>query len=218
MHRVFQKLFYLQIKFTLSNSELIERNIKIDDLLVPSEKVQTLFREIMEQAMEECGFATDESSPFMVEALPVALDGIMIIITRLPENEANENKYTLGIQTRDTHKFKRKGISYASSGTKEDGDILILSFASLNDVTKFSARLGGAYHGTNSLYKLKDRYFLVLENNVFSDNIKTEDLELIAGDYGQKHVSTNLSKNYIAEHGESIIKDYAVRMLSDSFV
>ncbi|MEA4816513.1 MAG: adaptor protein MecA [Lachnospiraceae bacterium] len=213
-----EKISDNQIKFTLSNSELIERNIKLDDLLVPSEKVQTLFREIMEQAMEECGFTADDSSPFMVEALPVALDGIMIIVTKLPENETSEGKYTLGLQTRDTHKFKRKGISYSASGLKEEGDILILSFASLNDVTNFSARLSGAYHGTNSLYKFKERYFLIMENNVFSDNIKIEDLELVAGDYGQKHISTVLSKNYIAEHGESIIKDYAVRLLSDSFV
>lgn len=65
-----EKISESQIKFILTQSDLSERNIKIEDLTSPSEKTQALFRDIMEQAMEEYGFSS-ENTPLMVEAVPV---------------------------------------------------------------------------------------------------------------------------------------------------
>ena len=70
-----------QLKLTLTKADLAERDIQLEDLIRPGEKTQQLFRDIMEQAMEECDFIT-ENTPLMVEAVPVGLDGIMIIVTR----------------------------------------------------------------------------------------------------------------------------------------
>ena len=48
-----------QLKLTLTKADLAERDIKLEDLIRPGEKTQQLFRDIMEQAMEECDFITE---------------------------------------------------------------------------------------------------------------------------------------------------------------
>lgn len=50
-----EKISENQIKFLLSKADLTERDIKITELAYGSEKTQELFREMMEQAMAECG-------------------------------------------------------------------------------------------------------------------------------------------------------------------
>lgn len=48
-----------QLKLTLTKADLAERDIQLEDLIRPGEKTQQLFRDIMEQAMEECDFITE---------------------------------------------------------------------------------------------------------------------------------------------------------------
>ncbi|MFQ7476452.1 adaptor protein MecA, partial [Anaerotignum sp.] len=50
-----------QLKLTLTKADLAERDIKLEDLIRPGEKTQQLFRDIMEQAMEECDFITENT-------------------------------------------------------------------------------------------------------------------------------------------------------------
>ncbi len=42
-------------------------------------------------------------------------------------------------------------------------------------------------------------------------------METILDEYGQKHISTLLSKYYLAEHGETIIGEKAIKALALSF-
>ena len=67
-----------QLKLTLTKADLAERKIKLEDLISPSERTQKLFRDIMEQALDEEDFIS-ENTPLMVEAIPSGGDGIMII-------------------------------------------------------------------------------------------------------------------------------------------
>ena len=57
-----------QLKLTLTKADLAERKIKLEDLISPSERTQKLFRDIMEQALDEEDFIS-ENTPLMVEAL-----------------------------------------------------------------------------------------------------------------------------------------------------
>jgi negative regulator of genetic competence, sporulation and motility len=94
---------------------------------------------------------------------------------------------------------------------------LIYSFAKLDDVIDFSLRIADTYHDASSLYKLYDRYFIVLQIKQDGDENKAEELELILGEYGQKHISVQLSKYYLIEHGETIIENKAITLLSKCF-
>ena len=117
-----------QLKLTLTKADLAERDIKLEDLIRPGEKTQQLFRDIMEQAMEECDFIT-ENTPLMVEAVPVGLDGIMIIVTKVESKDKNSNPTELFNQAKDLHRFKKKPLATEETETKEDDDLLVYSSA-----------------------------------------------------------------------------------------
>ena len=117
-----------QLKLTLTKADLAERDIKLEDLIRPGEKTQQLFRDIMEQAMEECDFIT-ENTPLMVEAVPVGLDGIMIIVTKVESKDKNSNPTELFNQAKDLHRFKKKPLATEETETKEDDDLLVYSFS-----------------------------------------------------------------------------------------
>ena len=105
-----------QLKLTLTKADLAERDIQLEDLIRPGEKTQQLFRDIMEQDMEECDFIT-ENTPLMVEAVPVGLDGIMIIVTKVESKDKNSNPTELFHQAKDLHRFKTPGNRRSGSQT-----------------------------------------------------------------------------------------------------
>ena len=88
--------------------------------------------------------------------------------------------------------------------------IYIYSFKTLDNVISLSERLYNIYEGTNTLYKYQDRYFLSLQKDIKFIN----DLDFIVCEYGQKHISNIISKYYLDEHGEVIIKNGAISILS----
>ena len=80
-----------QVKFILSEEDLAGKDIKLEDLAVSNDKTKELFQDILSKALDECGFAVDDA-PLMVEALPVAIDSIMIIVTKLGSEENQSEK------------------------------------------------------------------------------------------------------------------------------
>ncbi|MBR4113672.1 MAG: adaptor protein MecA, partial [Anaerotignum sp.] len=52
-HMKIERISENQLKLTLTKDDLKERDIKLEDLITPSEKTQKLFRDIMEQALDE---------------------------------------------------------------------------------------------------------------------------------------------------------------------
>ncbi|MEY8319807.1 adaptor protein MecA [Lachnospiraceae bacterium 46-61] len=211
-----EKINESQIKLILTQADLSERNIKLEDLTIPSEKTQELFHDIMETALEEYDFIS-ENTPLMVEAVPVGLDSIMIIVTKIDSKSQESISAKILSQQKDLRRFKRKSLVFQEGESDKNSDILIYSFAKLDDVIDFSLRIADTYHDASSLYKLYDRYFIVLQIKQDGDENKSEELELILGEYGQKHVSVQLSKYYLIEHGETIIENKAITLLSKCF-
>ena len=171
-----------QLKLTLTKADLAERDIQLEDLIRPGEKTQQLFRDIMEQAMEECDFIT-ENTPLMVEAVPVGLDGIMIIVTKVESKDKNSNPTELFHQAKDLHRFKKKPLATEEVEAKEDDDLLVYSFSKLDDVIDLSIRLEPLFHGASSLYKNEGRYFLVMQGNTYTTEETIYDLETILDEY-----------------------------------
>lgn len=211
-----EKINESQIKLILTQADLSERNIKLEDLTIPSEKTQELFHDIMETALEEYDFIS-ENTPLMVEAVPVGLDSIMIIVTKIDSKNQESIGAKILSQQKDLRRFKRKSLVFQEGESDKNSDILIYSFAKLDDVIDFSLRIADTYHDASSLYKLYDRYFIVLQIKQDGDENKAEELELILGEYGQKHISVQLSKYYLIEHGEIIIENKAITLLSKCF-
>ena len=206
-----------QLKLTLTKDDLKERDIKLEDLITPSEKTQKLFHDIMEQALEEEDFVS-ENTPLMVEAAPMGADGIMIIVTKVNNKEGkHKGPADLLQQAQETRRWKKKPLDTLEHTEEKNSDILIYSFSALDDVIRVSLRLDGGFKGESGVYKNEGKYFLVLQSDTYTTEESSADLELILKEYGQKHISTPLAKYYLLEHGETIIAEKAVKALAKTF-
>lgn len=211
-----EKVSDTQLKLSLTKSDLAERHIQLEDLIRPNEKTQQLFRDIMEQAMEQCDFIA-ENTPLMVEAAPLGMDGIMIIVTKMDGNEKAGSGINLFQNTKESHRYKKTALAVEDKSNEDDSDVLIYSFAELDDVIDVSIRLDAFFYGNSALYKYQERYFLILQGNTYGNDEHAGNIALILDEYGQKHVSTALSSYFLMEHGEVIIKEDAVKSLASSF-
>ena len=206
-----------QLKLTLTKDDLKERDIKLEDLITPSEKTQQLFRDIMEQALDEHNFIS-ENTPLMIEAVPMGTDGIMIIVTKSGGNGKKSGKSpNLLQQAQENRRWKKKPMDAMEHTADTASDILIYSFPHLDDVISVSLRLDSRFQGESAVYKNENKYFLVLQGDTYTTEDVSENLELILKEYGQKHISTPLAKYYLLEHGETIIADKAVKALAKTF-
>ena len=206
-----------QLKLTLTKDDLKERDIKLEDLITPSEKTQKLFRDIMEQALDEEDFVS-ENTPLMVEAVPMGTEGIMIIVTKV-NNKDKKGGSTADLlqQAQETRRWKKKPLDTLEHADEKNSDILIYSFPTLDDVIHVSLRLDGSFKGESAVYKNEGKYFLVLQGDTYTAEESSAELELILKEYGQKHVSTPLAKYYLLEHGETLIANKAVKALAKTF-
>ncbi len=206
-----------QLKLTLTKEDLKEREITLEDLLSPSEKTQTLFRDLMEQVLDEYDFIT-ENAPLMVEAIPSGMDGLMLIITKVNNKDKTPQKSAeLFSQAQDLHRWKKKPLDTMEQTDAEHTDLLIYSFPCLDDVIHVSVRLENTFKGESAVYKNDNRYFLILQQDAYHTEESAEDLELILQEYGHKHVSTPLAKYYLLEHGQTILAEKAVKALAKTF-
>jgi len=204
-----EKISDTQIKIILNQADLKNRDIKISELAYGSKKAQELFRDMMETALEEHDFDT-HNVPLMIEAVPLSVDSIMIIVTKVEHPFEIGEKITPFRSKSNTRTFKKKSVNLE----EETSSLIIYSFDKLDDVVEVSNRIYHLYCGANSLYKdiYNNRYFLVLHKNYFVNSNPSE-IESILSEYGNKHVSSPLSEGFLAEHGEIMIQNKAIEVL-----
>lgn len=99
-----------QIRCTLNKNDLRERHLKISELAYGSAKAKELFRDMMEQANIDVGFEANDI-PIMIEAIPTSKDSIILVITKV------ENQDELDA------KFSQFGLDDDSEFTKDFNDI-----------------------------------------------------------------------------------------------
>ena len=198
-----------QVKFILSPEDLKARDIKLAELAYGNEKTQKLFREMMRQASIECGFES-ENAPLMIEAIPFSPEGITIIVTKVDDiGEIEERFNMLPRKTR-----KEKPAAHAvKKELRENNNIAIFSFDNLDHATDASARLYSWFSGTSVLFKQQGKFFLFLQNDA-AEGADFGDVDAILGEYGQKHISTTIAGQHLAEHGETIVTHPAVAKLA----
>lgn len=82
-----------QIRCTLTKQDLAERQIKLSELAYGTEKVKTLFRDMMQQAAYEFGFEA-EDIPLMIEAIPLSADTIVLVVTKVEYPEELDTRFS----------------------------------------------------------------------------------------------------------------------------
>lgn len=209
-----EKISDTQVKFILTQDDLTDKNIKLEDLAVSNDKTKELFQDILSKALDECGFDIDDA-PLMVEALPVALDSIMIIVTKLnTEDMQSKDSSSAPIISKDLHRYKRNSITVHNSESSDNSDTTIYSFENLDNAIDVCLRLSTLKFVGSSLYKNNGKYYLVLQ----TDSSDNESLSFILSEYGERENSNILVKYHLMEHGETIISENAVEILAENFM
>ncbi|MCD8037155.1 MAG: adaptor protein MecA [Clostridiales bacterium] len=209
-----EKISDTQVKFILNEDDLADKDIKLEDLAVSSDKTKELFHDMLSQALEECGFAIDDA-PLIVEALPVAFDSIMIIVTKLSEDDSKDSAEDAPapIISKDLHRYKRNSIKVHKDKPCDNYNINIYSFGNLDAVIDVCLKLAPCSFNSSSLYKAYKKYFLVLQSE---ENIEDKYI-CILNEYGDKESSNILTKYHLIEHGETLIGEGAAAILAKSF-
>lgn len=82
-----------QIRCTLSQDDLADRQIELSELAYGSEKARRLFHELIQTAAAEVGFDV-ENMPLMVEAIPMSRDSIVLIVTRVEDPDELDTRFS----------------------------------------------------------------------------------------------------------------------------
>ncbi|MCL2603018.1 MAG: adaptor protein MecA [Defluviitaleaceae bacterium] len=199
-----------QIRFILMNDDLAARDININELHYGSEKTQHLFREIMQLLQDECDF---RSTQMMMEAKWDSDGKVVVTVTKLAEPDREDDAFDLMPAAHSHGRFKRAGLIELPEAADETESHSVFSFPDIDMAAAAAACLYPGFEGPSRLYKLNGRYFLWFQNET-DDERTTPELELTLHEFGQKHISGDLSHHYLEEHGEPIIAHEAVAKLS----
>lgn len=82
-----------QIRCTLNQKDLSDRELRISELAYGSEKAKALFRDMMQQASYEFGFEA-EDIPLMVEAIPMYPDSLVLVITKVDDPDELDTRFS----------------------------------------------------------------------------------------------------------------------------
>ncbi|MDR1913063.1 MAG: adaptor protein MecA, partial [Clostridiales bacterium] len=154
-----EKISDTQIKFVLNSNDLLDRDIRPTELAYGSEKTQILFREMMEKAMAECHFNSD-NTPLMIEAVPLSTESIMIIVTKVSEGREDDKHTGLLEHIREAKRVahgRQRQSAQMRLDNSSDSLLSIFSFGTMDEVAAAGKRLHNRYSGSNTLYKSDGR-------------------------------------------------------------
>lgn len=225
------------IRCTLSSLDLSSRNINLRDMTYGSQAAKRLFNEMMQKAQEEVGFVPD-STPLMIEAIPLQGGSIQLIITKVDDPEELDTRFShftknlsdkngwisqLASQILEgAHDLMRQmeadkngqteSETSEASGSEEE-QLRIFRFQSLERVCEAAEATGALFTGENALYKDEKnrRYYLVLHAGEDKDSLnRTANL---LSEYGEKLRGNALNEAYYEEHMETLIAGDALQKL-----
>lgn len=213
-----------QIRCTLSNFDLSERNLNLSELAYGSEKARRLFREMVQKASQEVGFEADDI-PLMVEAIPLSNESVMLVITKVDDPEEMDTRFSrfapspegefpdLAMDPAETGLEGAAGVSPIRD--REDqpaaNRVRVFTFGNLDRVIEAAKAVTGTDFGTDALFKNPQTgtYFLVLKEQAGGSEAFTAACNTLAeyGTYARQNYS---SASYYSEHYEVILKEHAI--------
>lgn len=228
-----EKINENQIRCTLTREDLELHQIRLSELAYGTEKAKKLFRDMMQQAQIQFGFEAD-NIPLMIEAIPVNVDSIILIITKVEDPEELDTRFSKFTPYKDHGQTdsvqldgadniidifqklceaKLKGVSQKTSAPADNPDtpapevniIRLYTFSRLDDVIDASHGLNGFFSGENTLYKAPHNGRYKLV--LHQSDCTPEDFNKVCNilsEYGQGKAFTPSGEAYLKEHGELI--------------
>ena len=232
-----------QIRCTLSNFDLSARNLNLSELAYGSEKARNLFREMIQRASSEVGFDA-EDIPLMVEAIPLANESVMLIITKVDDPEELDTRFSKFSQSDDEDYWSSLAsellegadgfLSLLDDAIKERDHLLgdgkaekgsekeevqeqvrIFQFGSLDAVCDAARGTGRIYAGSSTLYKNPvSNTYYLVLTRNGSDEIAFSRTCNILSEYSTRLKYDASTAAYYAEHYDVIVKENALAALA----
>jgi len=216
-----------QIKCTLTRSDLASHHLKISELAYGSEKTQDLLKDMMEQASDEVGFDAKDL-PLMIEAIPVSMDCIVLMITKVenPEdaelavpNFTGSEDFIFPGMREPTAVFSEDADTFINGLTEKLSTIAIkklYSFDDLDTVIDLAHHVSSSAPIGSRLYKNRSnkRYYLLIDKND-CDIREFGTICNSALEYGSRETLSFARAAYMDEHFEVIIAKDALPNLAN---
>lgn len=213
-----------QIRCTLSNVDLENRNLNVVELAYGSDNAKALFQEMLSKASYEVGFDADDS-PLMIEAVPLSNESIIIYVTKVDDPDELDTRFAKFSPTMADDVFASFDMNFnnllegaldlddETSESQKEPYLRAYSFETLDELIE-AAKAVKTYSGENTLYKdeVNKRFILVLKKN---DNKKNFAVAAnILSEYGVKLSATSFSEDYYKEHFKVMVKENAISQIS----
>ena len=88
-----EKINENQIRCTLTKEDLELHQIRLSELAYGSEKAKKLFRDMIAAGTDTIWIEAD-NIPLMIEAIPINLDSIILIITKVEDPEELDTRFS----------------------------------------------------------------------------------------------------------------------------
>lgn len=95
-----EKINEKQIRCTLNQKDLKDREIEISELAYGSAKAKALFRDLIQQASYEFGFEA-EDIPLMIEAIPLLPEALILLVTKVEDPDELDTRFSCFTEEKD---------------------------------------------------------------------------------------------------------------------
>ena len=229
-----EKINEHQIRCTLYQKDLKDREIRISELAYGTEKARALFRDMMQQASYEFGFDADDfdiDGPDSAEDLNIEqMLNEVNSQTKWPgrgkadavldqlfhgnvQKESKDNKATADKNKPDIN------LEHPMEPDVDVNEALvditrIFSFSSLEKLVEMCGHLRNFYNGPNTAYRSTSsgKYYIILHRGIY-DLARFARAEAVAAEYGTPCPNNHAAPQFLAEHCEVLIADRAVQVL-----
>ncbi|EJZ69019.1 adaptor protein MecA [Lachnoanaerobaculum sp. OBRC5-5] len=213
-----------QIRCTLSNVDLENRNLNVVELAYGSDNAKALFQEMLSKASYEVGFDADDS-PLMIEAVPLSNESIIIYVTKVDDPDELDTRFAKFSPTMADDVFASFDMKFnnllegaldldeTDKSEEQESYLRAYSFDTLDELIE-AAKAVKIYSGENTLYKdeVNKRFILVLKKNENKKDFASA--ANILSEYGVKLSATAFSEDYYKEHFKVMVKENAISQIS----
>ena len=219
-----EKISNSQIRCILTGEDLASRHLRLSELAYGSEKARALFRDMMEQAADQCGFDA-ENYPLMIEAIPLGSDSIVLIVTKVDnpdELDTRFSNFAPSVQ-KDAAPAQEPPSSVSGSPEelmKERREALltsrVYSFETMSDVIRAAKVLSAAYTGSSSLYRdeKSGTLYLLLKMQGIEEVGAMQSTLAALSEYGHLEKAAPARQQYLVTHCTPVCTENALETLS----
>jgi len=208
-----------QIRCALTEEEIIEMGFNIDDIIGNGEVTQKFMQVVLEKVEEQEAIDVGHISPMVrAELMPdhsmaITFGGISPeekkgMLNRIMEmmeelsGRQSEGEALAAVQTEKETGNEKEEI--------QENAKLALEFSSIDEAVRISkVFIGKEKLPFSSFYKMKDKYYLIME---FEGFVKSEmkALAFTIVEYGNRRIAETAGIAFIKEHGKCILAKDAV--------